>query len=167
MQLYIREPTSQDKDHFIKAMQESQDFHSPWVSAPYTSDQFDNFLSHSQKTNQKSLLLLDSRDNILGVFNINEIVKGVFQSAYLGFYAVCAHAGKGNMSQGLKLVLAYAFNELNLHRLEANIQPDNLVSINLVKNNGFRKEGFSPRYLFIDGQWRDHERWAITLEDYQ
>ncbi len=59
-----------------------------------------------------------------------------------------------------------AFEELGLHRLEANIQPDNLKSINLVKNNGFKKEGVSPRYLKINGEWRDHERWAITYEDW-
>ena len=70
------------------------------------------------------------------------------------------------MSAGLKLVLKKAFEELDLHRLEANIQPDNFRSINLVKNNGFKKEGFSPRYLKINGEWRDHERWAITHEDF-
>jgi RimJ/RimL family protein N-acetyltransferase len=70
------------------------------------------------------------------------------------------------MSSGLKLVLNEFFNEMKLHRLEANIQPENIRSINLVKNNGFRKEGYSPCYLKINNEWRDHERWAITLEDF-
>ena len=70
------------------------------------------------------------------------------------------------MSAALKLVLKNAFEEMKLHRIEANIQPGNERSIQLVKSNGFRKEGFSPRYLQIDGKWCDHERWAITYEDW-
>lgn len=70
------------------------------------------------------------------------------------------------MSAGLKLVLRHFFEEMKLHRLEANIQPENKRSIQLVKNNGFRYEGFSPRYLKINNEWRGHEHWAITAEDY-
>jgi len=69
------------------------------------------------------------------------------------------------MREGLALVLRHAFGALGLHRLEANIQPDNDASITLVKGAGFRLEGFSPRYLKVGGHWRDHERWAITVED--
>ena len=69
------------------------------------------------------------------------------------------------MSVALGLVLGVAFGELRLHRVEANIQPANARSIALVKRAGFRLEGFSPRYLFIDGAWRDHERWAKLADD--
>jgi len=68
------------------------------------------------------------------------------------------------MSEGLGLVLRYAFQQLRLHRLEASIQPDNQASLRLVQRHGFRREGYSPDMLFIDGAWRDHERWAITRE---
>ncbi len=60
-----------------------------------------------------------------------------------------------------------AFGELGLHRLEANIQPDNAASIALVRKPGFRLEGYSPRYLKIAGRWRDHERWAILAEEWR
>jgi ribosomal-protein-alanine N-acetyltransferase len=65
------------------------------------------------------------------------------------------------MTAGLKHVIRYGFRKLGLHRLEANIQPDNVASIALVRTCGFSKEGYSPRYLKIRGRWRDHERWAL------
>jgi [ribosomal protein S5]-alanine N-acetyltransferase len=70
------------------------------------------------------------------------------------------------MREGLALALDHAFSSLRLHRLEANIQPANTASIQLVKSLGFRLEGVSPRYLKIRGRWRDHERWAILREEW-
>lgn len=66
------------------------------------------------------------------------------------------------MSEGLRLVVRFAFTELGLHRLEANIQPANVASLNLVKRLGFRREGYSPGFQRVNGVWQDHERWALT-----
>ncbi len=71
------------------------------------------------------------------------------------------------MREGLDLMLRHAFRGQRLHRVEANIQPGNQPSRGLVEGAGFRLEGFSPRYLKIGGRWRDHERWALTVEDWQ
>jgi RimJ/RimL family protein N-acetyltransferase len=84
----------------------------------------------------------------------------------LGFYAVANYAGQGYMSAGLKKLLNHFFNELALHRIEANIQPTNTQSIQLVKSNGFRYEGSSPHYLRINDIWQEHEHWAMTHEDF-
>jgi len=69
------------------------------------------------------------------------------------------------MREALVAVLRLAFGPLRLHRVEANIQPRNRASIDLVRSLGFRREGYSRRYLKIGGRWRDHERWALLVED--
>ena len=104
---------------------------------------------------------------LAGVVNISEIVLGNFRSGYLGFYAFVPHNGHGYMKRGISLILSEVFSRYRLHRLEANIQPGNASSRGLVGSLGFRLEGLSPRYLKIGGRWRDHERWAITAEEWK
>jgi RimJ/RimL family protein N-acetyltransferase len=166
MMVVLKEPQQADQEMFIAAMQASQSLHTPWVSPPKTAEAFEAYFLRYQQENQKSYWVIEqSSSALVGVFNLNEIIRGVFQNAFLGYYAVSPHQGKGYMSAGLKLVLQKAFGELGLHRLEANIQPENQASIELVRRNGFRLEGLSPRYLKINDIWCDHERWAITAEE--
>lgn len=162
----IREPMLEDEDTLIAAIKQSHDLHHPWINPPKNHQEFVDYFQRYQQSNQKSFLVCDLVGNITGVFNVNEIIHGLFQSAYLGFYAVERYAQQGYMSAGLKLVLEKIFIEMELHRIEANIQPGNISSLALVKNNNFCKEGYSPRYLRINGEWQDHERWAITYEDW-
>jgi ribosomal-protein-alanine N-acetyltransferase len=99
--------------------------------------------------------------------NLNQIYRGGFQGAYLGYYVGAPFAGQGYMREAMQLILRYAFERLKLHRLEANIQPGNSASLALVKRAGFIREGYSRRYLRIGRRWRDHERWAIIAEDWK
>ena len=166
MMVILQEPQQADREMFIAAMQASQSLHQPWVNPPKTPEAFDAYFLRYQQDNQKSYWVIEEASGALvGVFNLNEIVRGLFQNAFMGYYAVSPHQGKGYMSAGLKLVLQKAFGELGLHRLEANIQPENKASIELMRRNGFRLEGYSPRYLKINEVWCDHKRWAITAED--
>ena len=113
------------------------------------------------------LVIHRSSGGIVGVININDVIRGAFQSASLGYYAFVPYAGQGLMRQGMLLVLRYAFEKLKLHRLEANIQPENRASIALVQTCGFVCEGTSRRLLKVRGRWRDHERWALLSEDFK
>jgi len=106
-------------------------------------------------------------DAPVGVFNFSEIVRGAFRSAYLGYYGFAELAGRGYMSDGLSLALQVGFRSLRLHRIEANVQPANTPSITLVRRGGFTREGYSRRYVKIAGRWRDHERWALLVEDWK
>ena len=70
------------------------------------------------------------------------------------------------MTAGVDQAVSHAFGELRLHRVEANIQPANAPSRALVQRLGFRLEGLSPRYLYVSGDWRDHERWAVLSDEW-
>src|SRR6202012_998808 len=96
---------------------------------------------------------------LVGVINLNEIIRGAFQNASLGYYAFVPHAGQGLMREGLQLVLRDAFTKLKLHRLEADIQPGNRSSIALVQKCGFIYEGTARRLLKVRDRWQDHQRW--------
>ncbi len=113
------------------------------------------------------LVCLREDGAIIGFFNLSHITRGALQSAYLGYAVGKPYAGNRYMREGLDLVLRRAFLELGLHRIEANIQPGNHASIALARGAGFSREGFSRRYLKIGGRWRDHERWAILVDDWR
>ena len=162
----LRRPTSRDEEEALAAVRASRRLHRPWVEAPTTPEQFAALLARAERDDFESLLVCERvSGGIAGVVNFSQIFYGNFRSAYTGYYALEPYAGRGLMSEGLGLAARHAFRRLGLHRLEANIQPGNAASIALVKRCGFRKEGFSPRYLKIGGRWRDHERWALTVED--
>ncbi len=161
--IYLRAPQLEDQREFLQRMAGSQALHKPWVVAKWSPKGFREYVERMSGTSHCALLVcLKDTDEISGVFNISNIVRGGFQSAFLGYYAFAGFEGQGLMREGLKAVVRHAFKELSLHRLEANIQPGNGPSIALVKACGFRLEGYSPRYLKIGGRWRDHERWAIV-----
>jgi ribosomal-protein-alanine N-acetyltransferase len=144
----------------------SQRLHRGRVQPPSTAAAFKAYLARLQGPRHLGYLVVDAEAVLLGVINLNEIVRGLFQSAYLGYYAFAPYQERGNMTTGLELVVKRAFRLHRLHRLEANIMPDNEPSLRLVRRQGFSREGFSPRYLKIAGRWRDHERWALTREDW-
>ncbi len=166
-QVFLRHPVPEDEAEFIQLVRSSRTLHHPWAYPPSTQQAFVDYLQRSQSERHVSLLVCETSSGaIAGVINLNEIIRGAFQSAFLGYYAHANFAGRGYMTAGLGLALQYAFSGLRLHRLEANIQPANQPSIRLVKRCGFRLEGLSPSYLCINGEWRDHERWAILANEW-
>jgi [ribosomal protein S5]-alanine N-acetyltransferase len=156
-----------DRDAFLAMARESRELHQPWTYPPERPEQFDELYSRSRRDDFVCVVaVIPETGELAGVFTISQIFRGAFQSAYLGYYAHQRHAGQGLMRAALEQVLDHAFGPLALHRIEANIQPGNQPSIALARGAGFRLEGFSPRYLLIGGQWRDHERYALTAEEW-
>ena len=162
----IKPVAHSDALDLIQANIDSQQFHAPWVK-PFTDmDGFEAWFSGLGSGSAVGMVARDTQTNgIVGVTNLSQIFSMGFQNAYLGFYGMAGYARRGLMAEAVRLTTHYAFAELGLHRLEANIQPENAGSIALVRRIGFRKEGFSPRYLKVGGVWRDHERWALLADD--
>lgn len=167
MRVYLRKPEIGDGRDFVKAAKASVEMHRPWVFPALSMSGFEEYLERIQNPRHEGFLVCRKRDDsLVGVVNLSEIVRGALQGAFVGYWGVEGLCGKGLMTEGLALAVDESFGAIALHRLEINIQPANTRSIALVKRLGFRKEGFSPRYLQINGVWRDHERWAMTADEW-
>ena len=163
----IRPPASSDRPEFLALVRRSRSLHYPWVAPPATAKAFASYVERAASDSHRGFFVIHRRTGgIVGVINLNNLIRGVFHNAFLGYYSFLPHAGRGLMYEGMQLVLRHAFRKLKLHRLEANIQPGNHASIALVRKCGFVREGFSRRYLKIFGRWKDHERWALLSEDF-
>lgn len=174
--MYVRPPRKSDAASFVAAVKASRQLHRGWVQPPATPARYAAFVRRYASLDKPGgpppthvglVVCRRDDDSLVGVFNISEIVRGLFNSGYLGYYAFAPHAGTGCMTEGLDLVLRVAFRELRLHRLEANVQPSNARSLAFVRRAGFVREGYSRRYVRIGGQWRDHVRLALLAEDWR
>ena len=162
----LRTPDYADERVFTASVRNSRSIHHPWVSPPDSPEGFWTYLERMGRPENHAFLVcrLDT-DEIAGVVNITQVAPEPFLSGYLSYYVFAGHERQGFMREGLAAVIRHAFEELVLHRLEANIQPGNEASIALVRSVGFAREGYSPRYLKVHAQWRDHERWAILAPE--
>jgi [ribosomal protein S5]-alanine N-acetyltransferase len=165
--VHLERPNLRREADYLAAVHRSRALHRPFVTCAATAREYRDYLRRTRRKNQESFFVVTARGELAGVINLNEIVRYAFQSAYLGYYAFAPHAGKGLMRAGFELVLAHAFGDLGLHRVEANIQPANKRSIAFVRSLGFRHEGLARRYLKIGGRWCDHEHWALLKEEWR
>lgn len=109
---------------------------------------------------------LKSSNQLICHIQISNIVRGVFQAAHIGYKIDSLHEGRGLMREALDSVIHHLFYNLNLHRLMANYQPVNERSGYLLKRLGFKAEGFAEKYLYLDGEWKDHILTSLTNADF-
>src|SRR5262245_22992851 len=165
--VYIRPPKPLDCDEFLALNRASKNFLKKWLTPATHPQQFAAYLKRCRKPDFEGFLVCRKDDDaIMGFINLSQIFRGGFKNAYMGYMIGAPFAGQGYMTEAIQLVLKQAFVKLKLHRIEANIQPDNAPSIALAKGAGFILEGYSRRYLKVAGRWRDHERWAIIAEEW-
>lgn len=174
--VYLRHPAPADRDEFLELRRTSRALHAPWEPlpqgdppvSPVSERAFQTFLASADTEAVQRHLVCRAQDGaILGYFGLSQIVRGAFCSCYMGYWTGAPFVRMGYATEGMQLTLQRAFTQLGLHRVEANIIPDNQPSLALARRCGLRREGYSPRYLKIAGEWRDHERWAITFEDWR
>jgi [ribosomal protein S5]-alanine N-acetyltransferase len=117
-----------------------------------------------RRAGRRVLLGVLDGDELAGYVALSEIVRGAFQNAYLGYAIDREHTGRGLATAAVADALDRAWS-LGLHRVQANVMPQNTASRRVLEKNGFRREGMALRYLQIRGRWADHEMHAITVEE--
>lgn len=172
--VFLRFPTAKDSDELIALRKRSMRRLRAWDPKPprgktgWGPDWVERLLDARRSPAHCKLLVCTTEDGtIVGGANLNEIIRGAFHNALAGWWIGDPHEGRGYMSEALRLLIEHGFLGLRLHRIEANIRPENDRSKRLALRVGFRLEGFSPRYLQIAGRWADHERYAIVVEEWR
>ena len=102
---------------------------------------------------------------LVGQLTVGGISWGSLRSAHIGYWIDQAAAGRGVMPTAVALACDHCFDVLRLHRIEVNIRPENVASRRVVEKLGLRCEGLRPRYLHIDGEWRDHLSYAVLADE--
>jgi [ribosomal protein S5]-alanine N-acetyltransferase len=166
VRLAVRGLVGSDEPAFVSLARTSLPFHRPWIKLPTDSNAFEQYLSKFD--NEISFgFVVCKEESIVGFISLSGIERDPYQRGRLGYGVFEQYANMGYMSFGLKQVVRLGFDELGLHRLEADIQPGNEPSRRLVRRNGFTCEGISRRFIRIDGEWMDHERWALTVDEWR
>ena len=102
---------------------------------------------------------------IIGRLALNNVIRGAFHNAYLGYWLDESHQGRGLMQEGVRHALRFGFEVLKLHRVQIAIMPRNTRSLRVMERLGIRREGLAKSYLCIAGKWEDHEIFAVTVDD--
>lgn len=172
--VFLRMPTARDRAEFLAVRRASRGFLERWEPRgpggrpSFGPSAIDRFLKQARSAgNRKFLVCLREDGSIIGQISLNGIVRLSVQSCFMGYWIAKPHARKGLMTEAVTLALRHAFRTLKLHRVEATLMPVNAASRALAKKCGFRFEGVAKRYLQINGRWEDHERWAITVEEWR
>ncbi len=108
---------------------------------------------------------LEVDGELAGQVHLFGVTRGSLQSAAAGYWVAQRFAGRGVTTRALAAVVDYAMGPLGLHRVEVNIRPENAASLAVVTHLGFREEGLRRRFLHIEGEWRDHRSFALTVEE--
>lgn len=171
--IYLRAPVLSDYRAWVEIREKSRAFLTPWEPL-WNEDDLERsaFRHRIKRYNEETqagtaypfFLFSTSDSRLLGGITLGNIRRGVGQNAMIGYWIGEPHAGQGYMSEALRLVIPFAFDQLRLHRLEAACIPSNERSIHILEKAGFRREGLLRSYLKINGMWQDHLLFSL-IED--
>lgn len=169
--VFLRRPTAKDRAEWIALRESSLEHLLPWEPRLHVrseAERWDTFFRTSDSEDRQRLLIFRNEDSrMVGYVGLNGIRHGALQGCDMGYWMGKEFTRRGYMTEGVQLAIRHAFARLELHRVEANVQPHNVASIGVLKKAGFRFEGVALRFLQIDGKWCDHQRWAMTIEEWK
>jgi ribosomal-protein-alanine N-acetyltransferase len=122
-------------------------------------------LNRHARNGQGMPFALDVEGQFAGQVTVNNIVRGSAQFGSIGYWLDREVAGRGIMPTAVALVIDHCFRSAGLHRIEVCIRPENSNSLRVMEKLGIREIGYAPRFLHIDGAWRDHRIFAVTVEE--
>ena len=175
--MLLRALTRHDADEFMRVLEVSRADWAPWMpSAPAGASDADVFEQELERAaagraagTHLRLAGFLTDGELAGLFSLNEIVRGPFQSAYAGWSVSADQMRRGLGTEGVRALLDVALDGppegLGLHRVQANIIPRNAASLRIAEKVGLRREGLALRYLRIAGHWEDHVMFAVTREE--
>ncbi len=172
----LRTLTASDYAEWIEIRERCRDWLLKWeprpAGAPFPPEDRNSFVARcSLRERERQLgtgfgFGIFAGGRLVGELTLSSVQRGPFQCAYIGYWVDQAQAGRGYVPEAVAVALAFAFDDLELHRIEISIIPRNDRSHRVVEKLGIRKEGVAQRYLQIDGVWEDHTRYAITSEEW-
>jgi len=168
-----------DAEHWSAVRRANQAWLAPWeptpigpwveINAPSAYRAFYRDLRQSVRDGSAMPFAIRLRtpqgERYVGHIGLGSITRRAFGSAYAGYWVDQAVAGRGIMPTALALLVDHAFGPGGLHRIEVNVRPENGASRRVAEKLGFREEAYHARYMFIDGAWRDHVGYAMTVEE--
>jgi [ribosomal protein S5]-alanine N-acetyltransferase len=172
--VFLRHPTMQDYSAWAELRALSRQHLTPW-EPQWTRDElarstFRRRLRQYQRELRDDqgyayLIFSEADAGLLGGLNVSNVRRGVAQAASIGYWMGAPHAGCGLMTETVRAAVQFAFTTLGLHRLEAACLPSNIASARVLEKAGFKREGRARRYLKINGQWQDHDLFALLHDD--
>jgi ribosomal-protein-alanine N-acetyltransferase len=172
--VYLRAPVMQDYAAWAELRALSRQHLTPWepqwARDELTRSAFRRRLRQFQRELRDDhgyayLIFADTDSLLLGGLNISNVRRGIAQAASIGYWIGAPHVGRGLMTDAMSAAVRFAFVRLGLNRLEAACLPNNLASARVLEKNGFKREGRARRYLRINGQWQDHDLFALLHDD--
>ena len=165
--------TTDDVPALAELLRVSRDFLAPWE--PVRGDDYfttegqltviSDALVHHERGSTLPHVILDDVGRVAGRITLSGIVRGPFQSCSVGYWVGVTVTGRGLATAAVRDVLAVAFDELGLHRVQAETVLHNVRSQRVLRRNGFRRIGMAPAYLNIAGRWQDHILYQVTRPD--
>jgi ribosomal-protein-alanine N-acetyltransferase len=171
----LRPPRLRDASTWSSLRVRNEAWLAPWEptsteswGARHTIAAWPGLLSSVRRFARAGMLLpfvVTYEGQFVGQLTVNNVVRGALRSAQIGYWIDQAHAGRGIITTAVALATDHCFGPVGLHRIQVDIRPENAASRRVVAKLGFREEGYLQRYLDIDGAWRDHISYALTVEE--
>jgi ribosomal-protein-alanine N-acetyltransferase len=168
----LRPLRRRDRKAWREARERNRDWLRPWdATSPagtHPPRTFGSMVRHSERqaaAGQSMPFVIEIDGGLVGQVTVNNVVRGSAQFASIGYWIDQAYAGRGITTRAVGMAIDHCLFVARLHRIEVAIRPENTASLRVVEKLGIQEYGFAPRYLHIDGDWRDHRLFAVTVEE--